>query len=222
MDREIEFRSYYEPDLSLCAGIGVQVFPVVTGGFAGKEISQVMEGQVDSCHAVCNYHELAVVDGAVVGLIFGWVSSGCVVIDGLRRLRRLLSIPVRFLLGRYGSRRKLIRYFGPCLQAVRVARRNAPGSQAEVVLFAVSPGYQGLGIGRALMDRFVHHASKCKARVISVTTDETLSFRFYERYGFRRWAEYRDVLTSYCSGGRSIKGFIYRLLLPEANGLAPE
>ncbi len=217
MNREARFRTYQEADLSVCAGIGVGVFPLVTSRFSGKEVSKVMKGQVDSCHAVSNYRELAIADGEVAGLIFGRVKRKFVLIDIWRTVKRLPLISVRFLLGMYGSRRRLIRFLKPCLEQLRVLRENTPAGEAEVVLFAVAPKYQGSGIGRALMDRFVCHALRYKVRSISVPTDETASFWFYERYGFRRWAEFKDPLESYCAG-RPIKGFIYQLLLPEADG----
>ena len=216
MNPEVSFRAYQEADLSVCAGIGVEVFPLVTSRFSGKEVSKVMKGQVDGCHVVSNYRELAIADGEVAGLIFGRVKRRSVLIDICRTLKRLPLISVRFLLGMYGSRRKLIRFLNPCLEQLRVLRRNRPAGEAEVVLFAVAPKYQGIGIGRALMDRFVHHALTYKVKSISVPTDETASLWFYERYGFRRWAEFKDPLESYCAD-RPIKGFTYQLVLPEAN-----
>ncbi|TET57493.1 MAG: N-acetyltransferase [Dehalococcoidia bacterium] len=216
MNPEVSFRAYQEADLSVCAGIGVEVFPLVTSRFSGKEVSKVMKGQVDGCHVVSNYRELAIADGEVAGLIFGRVKRRSVLIDICRTLKRLPLISVRFLLGMYGSRRKLIRFLNPCLEQLRVLRKNRPAGEAEVVLFAVAPKYQGIGIGRALMDRFVHHALTYKVKSISVPTDETASFWFYERYGFRRWAEFKDPLESYCAD-RPIKGFTYQLVLPEAN-----
>ena len=217
MNPEVRFRHYQEPDLSVCAGIGVEVFPLVTSRFTGKEVSKVMKGQIDSCHAVSNYCELAIADGEVAGLIFGRVKRRSVLIDICRTLKRLPLVSVRFLLGMYGSRRKLLGFLNPCLEHLRVLRRNTPEGEAEVVLFAVAPKYQGIGIGRALMDRFVRHALRYRVKSISVPTDETASFWFYERYGFRRWAEFKDPLESYCAD-RPIKGFIYQLLLPEADG----
>jgi len=92
-----------------------------------------------------------------------------------------------------------------------------PVSEAEVVLFDVAPEYQGIGIGHALMDRFVRHAAKHKVKAISVPTDETASLWFYEKYGFRRWAEYKDPLESYLAD-RLIKGFTYLRLLHKADG----
>jgi hypothetical protein len=40
-----------------------------------------MEILIGGCHAVSNYHELAIADGKVVGLIFGRVKRKFVLID---------------------------------------------------------------------------------------------------------------------------------------------
>jgi ribosomal protein S18 acetylase RimI-like enzyme len=215
MNPDIDFRHYRRTDLPACAGIAVEAFPLIPSRFIGEEPSKVMKIQIDSCHAVSNYHELAIVDGEVAGLLFGRVYRKSVLIDMCRTLKRLLLIKVRFLLGRYGSRRKLIKLIKPSLQEARALRKNMPPSEAMVVLFAVAPKHQGIGIGRALMDHFVHHALRYRVKAISVPTDETASFWFYERYGFRRWAEYKDAMQSYLAD-RPIKGFVYQLLLHEA------
>ena len=217
MNPGISFRCYRRTDLPVCASIAAEVFPLVTSRFGGEEVSKMMKGQIDSCHAVSNYHELAIADGEVAGLLFGRVNRKSISIDMCQTLKRLFLLLVRFLLGKYGSRRKLIRLLRPGLQELRVLRRNMPVSEAEVVLFAVAPEYQSIGIGRALMDRFVHHTSRYKVNAISVPTDDTASFWFYEKYGFKRWAEYKSPLESYLAD-RPIKGFIYQLLLREADG----
>lgn len=175
-----------------------------------------MQAQIESCHAISSYHELAIENGEVAGLIFGRVKRKSVLFDMSQTLKRLFLISVRFLLGRYRSRRKLIRFLNPCLQELRALGRNMPASEAAVMLFVVAPKYQGIRIGRALMDRFVHHTLKYKVKSVSVSTDETASFWFYERYGFSRWAEYHDPLESYLAD-RPIKGFIYQLLLHKAD-----
>jgi GNAT superfamily N-acetyltransferase len=216
MSPRLRFRHYQSSDLSACAAIGVEVFPLVTSRFAGSAACKMMIGHIDSCCAVSNYAELAVADGEVAGFIFARVRRSSSPLDMVRMVRRIISVSVCFLLGRYGDRGRLIRYLNPCLQQLRVLRRNTPATQAEVVLLAVAPEYQGGGVGRTLMDRFVGHALKHRVKAISVPTDESAGYRFYERYGFGRWAEFSDPLASYCAG-RSITGVTYRLLLTQAN-----
>jgi GNAT superfamily N-acetyltransferase len=214
MNPDIDFRDYRRTDLPACVSIAVEAFPLIPSRIAREEARKVMKTQIDSCYVISNHYELAIVDGEVAGLLFGQVKRKSVLINMCRAFGRLLLMKVHFLLGRYGSRRKAIALIGPSLQALRVLRRNMPASEAIVVLFAVASKYQGKGIGRALMDRFVRHALGYKVKAIAVPTDETASFWFYERYGFRRWAEYEDPLESYLAG-RPIKGFIYQLLLDE-------
>jgi ribosomal protein S18 acetylase RimI-like enzyme len=217
MNSEIAFRPYRRMDLPVCTSIAVEVFPLVTNRFTREETSRLLEILIGGCHAVSNYHELVIADGKVVGLIFGRVKRKFVLIDICQTVKRSLLILVLFLLGRYGNRRKLVRLIKPALQAARALGKDMPVSEAEVVLFAVAPEYQGIGIGCALMDRFVRHAAKHRVKAISVPTDETASFWFYEKYGFRKWAEYKDPLKSYLVD-RPIKGFTYLLLLHKADG----
>jgi ribosomal protein S18 acetylase RimI-like enzyme len=217
MNPNISFRCCQRTDLPVCANIAAEAFPLQTSRFGREDAKKLMTGGIAACHALSNYHELAIADGKVAGLLFGRVKRKFILIDMCQTLKRLLLIEVRFLLGRYGSRRKLIRLIKPGLQTLRALRRNMPASEAEVVLFAVAPEHQGIGIGRALMDHFVHHALKHRVKAISVATDETASFWFYEKYGFRRCAEYKDLLESYLAD-RPIKGFIYQLWLCKADG----
>ncbi len=212
MSHDIGFRHYLRTDLAACARLCREAFPLVPSKFAGRDIGKVMSGQIDGSRVSSNYYELAVVDREVAGLLFGWVKRGSILVDRWRTLNRLLLIGVRFLLGRYGSRTKLIGIVRPGVQELRALTRNMPDSEAQVLLFAVAPKYHGTGIGRALMDRFVNHARMYRVRSVSVPTDETASFGFYERYGFARWAEYESPLESYLAD-RPIKAFIYRLQL---------
>lgn len=212
MNPSISFRCCQRTDLPVCANIAAEAFPLQTSGFGREDANKLMTGGIEACHALSNYHELAIADGKVAGLLFGRVKRKSVLIDICQTLKRLLLIEVHFLLGRYGSRRKLIRLIKPGLQSLGALRRNMPASEAEVVLFAVAPEYQGIGIGRTLMDHFIHHALKYEVKAVVVPTDETASFWFYEKYGFRRCAEYKEPLESYLAG-RPIKGFIYQLWL---------
>lgn len=217
MNTNIDFRHCHRADLPACTGIGVDAFTAVSRMFTEEEEGKMMAAGIEICYAASTYRELAMVDKEIVGLIYGQVEPNFTLIDVCRLFKQLLLILVRFLLGRYGSRRKLIRFVKPCLHEARELKRNMPSSEGVVVLFAVCPQYQGRGIGRALMDRFVRHASGCGVNILSVETDELASFWFYERYGFEKWAEFKAPLSSYLMD-RPIKGFTYRLLLHKANG----
>jgi len=81
MNSEIAFRPYRRMDLPVCTSIAVEVFPLVTNRFTREETSRLLEILIGGCHAVSNYHELAIADGKVVGLIFGRVKRKFVLID---------------------------------------------------------------------------------------------------------------------------------------------
>jgi [ribosomal protein S18]-alanine N-acetyltransferase len=66
-----------------------------------------------------------------------------------------------------------------------VAARE-PGLQANVLLFAVEPDYQGLGIGRALLRDAQRRLALENVRQLrlEVRTDNPRAIKFYQREGF--------------------------------------
>jgi len=127
MNSSIGFRCCQRTDLAVCASIATEAFPLKISRSTGEEASGFMQFQIDGCHAISNYRELAVAGGEIAGLLFGRLNRKSFVI-GSQTLKQLFLISVRFLLGRYGSRRKLIRIIKPGLLALRAVRRNIPAS----------------------------------------------------------------------------------------------
>jgi hypothetical protein len=68
MNPDIDFRDYQRTDLPACVSIAVEAFPLIPSRIAREEASKVTKIQIDGCHAVSNYHELAIVDREVAGL----------------------------------------------------------------------------------------------------------------------------------------------------------
>ena len=56
----------------------------------------------------------------------------------------------------------------------------------EIFLFAVHKDLQGMGLGRQLMDKAIIEMHKRKAEKVVLLTDSTMSWRFYEKYNFKR------------------------------------
>ena len=213
MNPKINFQNFNRIDLPACARIGVDVFPLYRGRFTGEEVGKVMKAHINSCYAISTYNKLAIIDDKVVGFLFGRIKRN---FNPFKFLKQILLIAVCYIRGAYGNKKKLIRFIKPCIQEAKELNRNMPPNEGAVVLFAVAPKYQNRGIGRTLMDNFIHHALKCGISILSVPTDETVSYWFYERYGFRRWTEFKDSLLSYCAD-RPIKGFTYQLVLHKSN-----
>jgi ribosomal protein S18 acetylase RimI-like enzyme len=180
----------------------------------GIQLHRIYAAAAEVCDAVSTYSELAIVDGKVAGFIFGRIERHFTLIDRCCSLKMYLALVWPFLLGRFGRRRKLVRLFVPLLREDQELRRNVPPSEGRVEYFAVSPEYHNKGVGRKLMDRFVQYAGRHSVQALSVFTGESVSFRFYERYGFQRWAEFDSPLSSYLHG-KPMKGFSYRLPLHE-------
>lgn len=46
--------------------------------------------------------------------------------------------------------------------------------------------------------------------MIALHTDQLSNWRFYEKYGFKRWSAFTEILSSYLKG-EDVRGFIYIL-----------
>ncbi|MCL0059350.1 GNAT family N-acetyltransferase [Dehalococcoidia bacterium] len=224
MNTDIDFRWCDRVDYPACAGIGEAAFASDAYALAQKikgiQLHRIYTAAAEVCDAVSTYSELAIVDGEVAGFIFGRIERHFTLMDKCRSVKRYLPLLGRFLLGEFGPRRKLLQLLGPLAGEEQVLRRNVPPSEGRIEYFAVSPEYQGKGVGTRLMDRFVQYAGRYGVRAVSVFTGETVSFWFYERYGFQRWAEFDSPLGSYLHG-KPIKGFSYRLPLQEKHIRVP-
>ena len=106
----------------------------------------------------------------------------------LRGMPRALSMTAQFLTGLYLPRPTALRHlyaFGRGMSGIlRAHPTHDP--HFEVMLFAIHESMQGKGWGRKLMDAAVaRFAERGAARAVLVT-DSTMSWRFYERYGYER------------------------------------
>jgi GNAT superfamily N-acetyltransferase len=85
-----------------------------------------------------------------------------------------------------------------------------PSSEAETLLLMSHKEYRG-GIGRALMDAWIAEVRSSGSRNATVGTDSTLSWDFYERYGYRRMKEFDYTAYKYSLPKEKVKGYIYLL-----------
>ncbi|MCL0065484.1 GNAT family N-acetyltransferase [Dehalococcoidia bacterium] len=216
MSTDIDFRRCERADFPACASIGEAAFASDAHAFArkikGLRLPCIYAAAAEVSDAGSTYSELAIIDGEVAGFLFGRIERHFTLIDKCRLVKRYLPLLWRFLLGQFGPRQKLLQLLGPLASEEQELRRNVPPSEGRIEYFAVSPEYQGRGVGRSIMDRFVQYAERYGVRAVSVFTGETVSFWFYERYGFQRWAEFDSPFGSYLHG-KPIKGFSYRLAL---------
>lgn len=207
MTENLEIRRYNDSDIAFCSHIVFEVFPHLTRRFSHDQGSKLMRAYVESCLVVSTFCFVAIVKERIVGFLFGRTRERF----GLFTfIRRLLLLSIHYLSRKYGKRAKLIPFLKPCFQEVASLKRHLPPSDGEVLLFAVTKNYQRRGIGRALMDNFVCRVQEMGNYTISVPTDERSNYLFYESYGFEKFTEYPEPLSSFFAGNK-IQGFSYRL-----------
>jgi len=78
---------------------------------------------------------------------------------------------------------------------------NRPDADADITLVVVDSKFRGMGIGKALVDRFVKVAEDAGAHAVLVYTDDkTSNWRFYEIYGFKKVITFYDGISTYFAG----------------------
>jgi ribosomal protein S18 acetylase RimI-like enzyme len=79
---------------------------------------------------------------------------------------------------------------------LQITATDPPG-EAEIENMAVEPGYQGRGVGRALVDAAIALArgEGRSTLVVATAAADTGNLRFYQRLGFRMRAVERDAFT---------------------------
>jgi ribosomal protein S18 acetylase RimI-like enzyme len=82
----------------------------------------------------------------------------------------------------------------------------------EVFLFVMHEKLQGKGYGNKLMDAAIKEIKNLGAEKVTLLTDSTMSWQFYERYGYKRIIE-MDVGAAYKIAMNSDQeyGYIYEL-----------
>jgi ribosomal protein S18 acetylase RimI-like enzyme len=86
---------------------------------------------------------------------------------------------------------------------------------AEILMLNSQKEYRG-GIGRALMDAWVEEVRAHGYSKTTVSTDSTISWDFYERYGFERVRAFPIQSFFYSLPGVDAWGYIYSYDIPPA------
>lgn len=214
----VTFRRYRPEDLKACARFAQEAFPYGRGDAAQDQAEFTMEGYIESSLLWSNWAEVACVGDTVVGFLFGKIETAW------RDRSRVRNTALEFMmLARWVLRdmHMLLRSFGLMwnvwITELKVAAHRPP-SEAEIELLIVDSTQRGRGIGKQLVDRFLEAARQAGAKVVTVYTEDLQSnYQFYERYGFRKVATFRDDVTSYFAGKAST-AIIFALDLRQPTG----
>lgn len=204
------FRPFRPDDLPVCAEFAADAWPIASVLVPGQDVVKLMHAYIELARLPSTWLEVACVSDQVVGLLFGRVHSEYTTATGLRTLFSCLRLSCRAILGQYGKLWQPLTLLGKGIATGIRVERHMPDPDAIVELFVVDSEHRGKGIGRALMDRFVAAAKSKGVRMIALHTDQLSNWRFYEKYGFKRWSAFTEILSSYLKG-EDVRGFIYIL-----------
>ena len=201
--KSLSFREFRHTDTERCVEITDKAWPELERPMSIATVEWYLSS------STCT--EVACIDDKMVGLLFGKIDRD---LSSLGRMRIRLAhanVYLRVLFGLYGRVPDRMSVIRCATTDDRNIAANTPSVDGEVVFFAVDADYRKQGIGRALMDRFVHRARKAGARKISVcTSDPGSDWGFYERYGFTKHSSFKDNLMSRARK-EEVKALIYLL-----------
>jgi GNAT superfamily N-acetyltransferase len=205
---KVSFRPYHPSDLDTCAQMAADAWPVVSVLVPDGSFARLMRGYVELGRLPSTRCEVACISNRVVGLLSAQIRSEITLAHGLQTVLSCAAIGMRAGLGRYGRIARPLALLRDGIVTGARVRKHMPKAGAVIELLVVSSQHRGQGIGRALMDRFVTVA-RCKgARRIALHSDEMSGWGFYEKVGFRRWATFREVITSRLTG-KDKQGYVY-------------
>ncbi len=204
----------FEPDRDLDAvvrcyesGFGPTLWPI----FKYSERAAI-EDLVMTDHRACNVGLVAEAGGEARGVLFGSFPESR--FDLLKHLGLVFALMYRRLI----SRRHEMRPFARVVLRHVVMHEflyymHLPGGKAaEIESFTSQEEWRG-GLGRALMDAFVEKARSRGLERVNLGSDSELSWPFYEKYGFKRTAEWKHHGYDYTLPDRDVTAFIYSLHL---------
>ena len=206
---EPSFRQFRPDDMDACSRLAWNAWAAdadMRDEFANP---RVMEGYVRTFMVRSNWTEIAYDSSGVIGLLFGRIGR----IKNREKpgpLASELGMIPQFIFGVDGQRISpaVIWHFFSTEFKVLV---NVPRSDAEVNLIIVESRYQGKGLGKKLMERFIGAARDAGCKSVTLYTDDQASnWRFYEILGFKKVATFHDGLTSFFVE-RKANGLVYVL-----------
>ncbi len=207
---EVSFREFKRSDTETCARISAGAWPE-TANVSGGDTVRTMTLYVEFYVYSATWLDVACVDGKVVGLLFGRIDRDHGWLGRIRSRLGHIGVYMKLILGRYWKgpdRFKLVKF---ALSDDRNITENSPDADGEVMLFVVDGKFQGRGIGKALMDRFLQQARKADSKRITVSTNDIgCNWGFYDKYGFKLQGSFRDSFTSFVRK-QEIKNLIFSI-----------
>jgi ribosomal protein S18 acetylase RimI-like enzyme len=207
---EVSFRDFRNSDVEACARISAGAWPE-TANVSGGDTVRTMTLYVEFYVYSATWLDVACVDGRVVGLLFGRIDREHGRFGRIRSRLGHIKVYLKLIMGRYWKGRDRFRLVKFAMSDDRNITENSPDADGEVMLFVVDGKFQGRGIGRALMDRFLQRAREANSKRITVSTNDIgCNWGFYDKYGFKLQGSFRDSFTSFVRK-QEIKNLIFSI-----------
>lgn len=209
---QLTFRPYTPADLAACGALAAEAWPEFASLVAPLERPKFLRSYIRICLPISTRLEVAELDGALVAFLFGSVEADFRPVGRPLAMLTYAGVGLKFLLGGYGRVARPLEVMRMVVGTEKQAAAASPSSDCSIELFVVSQAHRGMGIGRQMLERFSAHARDRKASTLSLFTDMTSNWGFYEHLGFHKVADFPDALNSYLQK-RPMLGSIYLLAL---------
>jgi GNAT superfamily N-acetyltransferase len=200
------FRKYLQTDIIRCAQLSVESWPAVFKLTDKDNAYKFMELYIAICLLDSDYVEVCCDDqNNVIGLMFGSIlHRKSLKKEGVKRSALFRD----YINGKYGNINNkywfIISFFITEFKVWLYCKKF----QSQVVLFIVDKRYQGKGIGKTLMSRYLESVKKKNIKSVYLYTDIESNWMFYENFGFKRHKSFYDNGLSVMLGEK-VKSFIY-------------
>lgn len=168
----------------------------------------LLEDLILVTHRICDATFVAEVDGEARGILAGYFSGEPKSL--LRALVLQAIFNARVLLRRYRMTPFARAAWWRSAYGILTYLVRHPVSPSETILLTSQKEYRG-GIGRVLMDAWVAETLSRGYTHMTVCTDSTVSWDFYERYGFVRVRDFPLKSFFHSLPGVDVRGYIYSL-----------
>lgn len=182
MNSQIVLREYQKQDFDALADVVRKTWKY--DEFCSPKTAKMLAGvYLHSCLANQTFTQVAVVDGAVSGIIMG-KNIRTYKPRLVQKLRMALSI-ASFLLTRDG--RASARIFKNVNQIDRELLEDCRNDyDGEIAFFAVGPECRGKGIGKLLFESVLRYMNDQQIKNLFLFTDTSCNYGFYEHQGMTR------------------------------------
>lgn len=197
-DMNITYRSYEKKDYAHCEAL-VNIAWGFDKLFESENLRTIAKYLYTKGSLVSsNYQYVAVCEGVIVGFIFGFNSS----LNKHRLAAVWLGLKATIDLSLKKIDKEEKNNFIDTIKNHQVNRSKViSGKNNEIVLFVVSPKFQGRGIGTKLWLGFRDYCPCSVNSSILVETNKAGASAFYERLGFNHLADFDSPLHNLATKG---------------------